>query len=101
MKRYSEADKAWLVQEWEQSGKTKWAFAKELGLPYQTFSRWTRQAAEGGHGFVEVSGKLEEEGAGQGERTGCALVVEHGFFRVHLPAGVTARDLAVVVQALR
>jgi hypothetical protein len=35
MKRHSEADKAWLVQEWEQSGKSKWAFAKELGLHYQ------------------------------------------------------------------
>jgi transposase-like protein len=100
MKRYSEADKAWLVQEWEESGKSKWAFAKDLGLPYQTFSRWTR-LPEDSQGFVEVSGKLEEASAEPGERTGCALVVEHGSFRVHLPAGVTLQDLAVVVQALR
>jgi transposase-like protein len=99
MKRYSETDKAWLVQEWEASGKSKWAFAKELGLPYQTFSRWTRPP-ERSQGFVEVSGKLEEAAAEPGGRTGCALVVESGSFRVHLPAGVTARDLAVVVQAL-
>jgi transposase-like protein len=99
MKRYSEADKAWLIQEWEQSGKSKWAFAKELGLPYQTFNRWTRPPA-GGQGFVEVSGKLEEGTAEAGERTGCALAVERGSFRIHFPAGATARDLAVAVQAL-
>jgi transposase-like protein len=65
MKRYSEEDKAWLVGEWAQSGKTKWGFAKELGLPYQTFSKWTRQPAEA-QGFVEVSGKLEEKGRARG-----------------------------------
>ncbi|MDR3122871.1 MAG: hypothetical protein LBU16_03720 [Treponema sp.] len=98
MKRYNEADKAWLVQEWEQSGKTKWAFAKELGLPYQTFSRWTRPPEEA-PGFVEVSGKLEA--AEQSGRTGCVLAVEQGPIRVHIPAGATAKDLAVAIQALR
>jgi transposase-like protein len=97
MKRYSEEDKAWLAQEWEASGKSKWAFARELGLCYQTFSKWTREP-KGGQNFVEVGGTLKEQ---EGQRTGCALVVEHGTFRVHLPAGITPQDLAVVVQALR
>jgi transposase-like protein len=98
MKRYSEEDKTRLVEEWEQSGKTKWAFAKELGLPYQTFSRWMRPPEET-RGFVEVSGKLEE--AEQGGRTGCVLVAEQGSIRVHIPVGATAEDLSVVVRALR
>jgi hypothetical protein len=92
MQRYSETDKAWLVQEWEQSGKSKWAFAKELGLPYQTFRRWTLPPEGADQGFVEVSGKLAEGTAEPGERTGCALVVERGLFRIHFPAGATARD---------
>jgi transposase len=100
MKRYSEADKAWLVEEWEKSGKSKWAFVKELGLNYQTFSNWT-QKPEGAQGFVEAISNLEAVEEGEDERTRCALVVEHGPFRVHLPAGVTPKDLAVVVQALR
>jgi hypothetical protein len=45
MKRYSEAHKAWFVQKWEASGKSKWAFARELGLYYQTFSKWTSEPA--------------------------------------------------------
>jgi transposase-like protein len=100
MKRYSKEDKAWFVQEWEKSGKSKWAFARELGLNYQTFSTWTREP-EDGQGFVEVGGKLEEEGAERRGRTGCALVVEQGYIRVRLPAGIRPQDLAVVVQALR
>jgi hypothetical protein len=98
MKRYSEADKAWLVQEWEAGGKSKWTFAGEPGLPYQTFSRWTLKP-EGEHNFVETGGKLDEARAEGEDRTGCALVVEHGAFRIHLPAGSTPQDLAVVVQA--
>jgi transposase-like protein len=100
MKRYSEEEKAWLVEEWTASGKTKWVFARELGLSYQTFSKWTK-GGEKEQNFVEVGMKLEEEGTEPGQRTGSALVVEHGAFRVHLPAGSTAQDLAVVVQALR
>jgi transposase-like protein len=100
MKRYSESDKAWLAQEWETSGKSRRAFARELGLCYQTFRKWTSEPAAG-QNFVEVGKKLEEEAAEPGQRTGCALVVEHGALRVHLPAGITPQDLAVVVQALR
>jgi transposase-like protein len=100
MKRYSKEDKAWLVEEWEASGKSKWAFVQELGLCYQTFRKWTREG-KGEQNFVEVGRKLEEPEAEQGERTGCALVVEQGCIRVRLPAGITPQDLAVVVQALR
>jgi hypothetical protein len=76
------------VQEWEASGKSKWAFARELGLPYQTFRKWT-SVREDGQNFVEVGMKVEEEGAGGGQRTGSALVVEQGNILVHLPAGIT------------
>jgi transposase-like protein len=100
MKRCSKEEKAWLVEEWEASGKSKWAFAQELGLCYQTFSKWTREP-DGEQNFVEIGKDLEAEGSEGEERTGCALVVEHGAFRIHLPAGSTPQDLAVVVQALR
>jgi transposase-like protein len=100
MKRYSEEEKAWLVGEWEQSEKSKWAFAREAGVAYQTFSRWT-SASEADVGFVEIGGNLTAEAKELGERAYCALIVEQGSIRVHLPAGHTAEDLAVVVRALR
>jgi hypothetical protein len=88
------------MQEWMASGKSKWAFARELGLHYQTFSKWTRKGG-GEQNFVEIGMKSEEEAPESGQRTGSALVVEQGSLRVHLPAGITPADLAVVVQALR
>ncbi|MDR1024210.1 MAG: hypothetical protein LBL56_00670 [Treponema sp.] len=100
MKRYSNEDKTWLVQEWEKSGKSKGAFARELGLNYQTFSTGPRQGVVG-LGFVEIGRKPAAGGVGRREGTSCALVVEQGCIRVHLPAGITPRDLAMVVQALR
>jgi transposase-like protein len=96
MKRYSEEARARLVGEWEQSGKSKWAFARDAGVSYPTFSAWTRAPGPEA-GFVEVSGSLAGEG---GERTEGALVVERGTIRVHLPAGFRAKDLAVVIRAM-
>jgi hypothetical protein len=104
MKRYSEEEKAWLVEEWEKSGKSRRAFAKEWDLNYQALSNWSRKPASAGgfvEGFVEVSGKLEEESPEQRPGSFCGMVIEHGSIRVRLPAGATRRDLELVVQALR
>jgi hypothetical protein len=73
-------------------------------LNYQALSAWSRKPASAGgfdEGFVEVSGKLEEESPEQGPGTFCGMVIEHGSIRVRLPAGATRRDLELVVQTLR
>jgi alpha-D-ribose 1-methylphosphonate 5-triphosphate synthase subunit PhnG len=87
MKRYNEEEKAWLVEEWERSGKSKWAFARDAEVSYPTFSAWTRVPGPEA-GFVEVSGNMA---GGGGERTEGALVVERGTIRVHLSAGFRAK----------
>jgi hypothetical protein len=78
--QYSEEDKAWLIEDWEKSLK------------------WT--GTGGAQGSFEAGGKLEDADQQQDLRIRCALVVEHGSVRILLPAGVTSRDLAVVVNAL-
>ena len=109
MKRYSVEERERLVEEWRQSGKSKWAFAKELGLSAQTLNNWTKKAEkEGKVQFVEVSAQLERE-ADQGRtgllgaRTFCAreVVVEQEDARVRLPQGATREDLALALEALR
>jgi hypothetical protein len=99
MKRYSEADKKWLIEEWEKSGKSKWAFAKDLGLNYQALNKWTRPPVPSA-GFVEVSKKLGDM-AEPPLKSVSGIIVEQGSIRVHLPEGVTYNDLTLVVQALR
>ena len=107
MKRYSREEREWLVEEWGQSGKSKWAFAKELGLSVQTLNNWTRQA-ETGSRLVEVSEKLGAEGesCGSGLPEDRALsarevAAELDGLRVRLPQGATRGDLALVFKALR
>lgn len=99
MKRYSEEDKKWFVQEWEKSGKSKWAFATELGLNYQALSKWAHKPVPAA-GFVEVGKKLENI-TELPLKTVSGILVEQGSIRIHLPAGFTHHDLALVVQALR
>jgi hypothetical protein len=69
-------------------------------LNYQTFSNWAQKAVPAG-GFIEVSGKLTGGGTEGESRTGYGIVVGSGPVKVHLPAGVTQADLALVVQVLR
>jgi transposase-like protein len=108
MKKYGGEEKAWFVEEWEKSGKSKRAFAQELGLNVQTFTNWTRKGTAG-QGFVELTGKPEQNGGNAGTAfvaTGEALisreiVVERGEIKIRLPVGVTRTELALAIQALR
>jgi transposase-like protein len=107
MQRHSEEEKAWLVEEWEQSGKTKGAFARELGLNVQTFTSWTRKRT-GEQGFVELAAPTEEGSCGTALVTaaeealiGRELRVERGDLAIRLPRGATRAELAAALQALR
>lgn len=107
MKKCGEEEKAWLVEEWEKSGKSKRAFAMELGLNVQTFTGWTRKGSER-QGFVELGEGPER----RGEKAGTALVavaetlmyretvVERGETRIRLPPGATQAELTLAVKAL-
>jgi len=39
---YSKEEKAMWLDDWRQSGKSAWAYAKENGLNLQTFKNWTK-----------------------------------------------------------
>jgi transposase-like protein len=106
--KYSKEEKEWLVEEWGKSGKSKCAFAKELGLNVQTLINWTK-GRETGHGFIEISGKIEKEAIDSEKVLISAgntpiireMVVERGDITIRLPLGVTQAELAFVIQALR
>jgi transposase-like protein len=39
MKQYSKEEKAKRLEDWKQSGKSQWAYAKENGISPQTFNK--------------------------------------------------------------
>jgi transposase-like protein len=94
MKQYSKEEKAKRLEEWRQSGKSPWVYAKENGIKPQTFNKWTKKKE--GSEFV-----LIPQAVGTGttaERK--EILIESGEIKIHLPAGTTAQELCAVVRIL-
>ena len=51
---FSNEEKTMWIEDWEQSGKSAWAYAKGNGLNPQTFSKWVKSGREAKSCFVEV-----------------------------------------------
>ena len=96
MKRFSSEEKAMWVEDWRQSGKNAWAYAKENGLIPQTFTSWTKpRKKEAKQIFVEVPKK-----AFQSPRHVQEIVIEKGEWRIHIPVGMGNEELRAVIEVL-
>jgi len=85
----------WL-EDWKQSGKKAWAYAKENGLIPQTFCSWVKKADEKTPaGFIEVPQQLIQPIAESRQ-----LVVETGDLKIHIPLTVCAAELQTIFAAL-
>ena len=93
--QYSSEEKAMWVEDWQQSGKSAWAYAKENGLHPQTFVKWTRAETASRPCFVEVPPRLiaPAEQASQ-------ITIEKGDVKIHIPLSEGCVELRKVMQAL-
>jgi transposase-like protein len=93
--KFSEEEKAMWLEDWKQSGKSAWAYAKANGLNPQTFVKWTRTEAEGKPCFVELplpampSAQCEPE-----------ILIEKGEVKIHIPLISGNRELRAVIEWL-
>ena len=77
---FSKEEKALWLEDWKQSGKSAWAYAKENGLCPQTFVKWTKPKTENASCFVEVPAailppvQLTQE-----------ILIEKGNVKIHIP----------------
>jgi len=96
MKRFSSEEKAMWLEDWRQSGKNAWAYAKENGLIPQTFTRWTKPIKkESKQIFVEVSKKtLSSPHHAQ------TILIEKGDFKIHIPLSIGSAGLRSVMEGL-
>jgi len=92
---YNEEEKAMWLEDWEQSGKKAWVYAKENGLIPQTFVGWAKKRARIKSGFVEI---LPQSMAAV---TQAEILIEKGDIKIHLPAGFKSRDLGLIIEGLR
>ena len=92
--RFSKEEKAMWLADWQHSGKSAWAYAKENGLVAQTFIRWTKEAPEPPQHFVEVAAQamplhhLPE------------MLIEKGDVKIHIPLSIGSGALRAVMEGL-
>ena len=53
---YSGEEKAKWLEEWKRSGKSAWAYAKEIDVKQQTFAKWVKKEKEGKGGLCRNLG---------------------------------------------
>jgi len=92
---YSKEEKAMWLEDWRQSGKSAWTYAKENGLIPQTFVTWAKKFAKEKSGFVEI--KQQER---KPRLNAPGIVIEKGDLKIHLPFGISSNDLSAVIESL-
>ncbi|MDR0312915.1 MAG: hypothetical protein LBI14_04900 [Treponema sp.] len=93
---FSEEEKAMRLEDWRQSGKSAWAYAKENGLVPQTFNNWVKQRKqETEHPLVEIPAGLLQSTRLAGE-----ILIEKGDMRIHIPLEPVIGELRKALSKL-
>lgn len=95
MKRISEEEKRMWLEDWQSSGKTAWAYAKENGLCPQTFVNWTRPETRTKFNFVEVPAGMITPPSSNHE-----IIIERGGTRIHIPMEPVLDELHKMLSKL-
>jgi len=93
--QYSKEEKAMWLEDWRQSGKKAWSYARENGLIPQTFVSWTKRIKEGETGLVEVPTQMVLPLQHEGE-----ILIEKGEVKIHIPLGIGGSELRAVMEGL-
>jgi len=97
----SKEEKAMWLEDWRQSGKSAWAYAKANGLNPQTFIRWTKTGTEAKPCFVEVpTPACAEDKALPGAQREPEVLIEKGEVKIHIPLISGGRELRAVIEWL-
>ena len=90
MKKYSTEEKTKIIEQWKESGKSRWTFAKEQGFSVKTLYKWTGVAKEPS-GFVELS-----RGNGLLPSSNREIILERGEMRIRIPLEISEREMNTV-----
>ena len=103
--RYSKEEKEMRVQDWTQSGKSAWAYAREHGLNQQTFIKWTKAKKESTGELPKTCFVELQPGAVFAERTNpisphAEILIEKGEVKIHIPLVLSRDALRAVMESL-
>jgi transposase-like protein len=96
MKRCSGEEKKMWLEDWKESGKSAWNYAKENGLNPQTFYKWARENTDVPQQFVEIKTQPLETAGHRPE-----ILIEKGDIKIRMPMGINLNELRAVIECLR
>jgi transposase-like protein len=92
----SKEEKAMWLEDWKQSGKGAWAYARENGLIPQTFKGWVNQEAKILSGFVEIPDRIKPR-----QDLHEIIIVEKGEIKIHIPLFVWTENSRSILEGLK
>jgi len=92
----SKEEKAMWLEDWSQSGKSAWSYAKENGLIPQTFCGWVKREAKRASGFVEIPVNKRPK-----QETSQEILIEKGEIKIHIPLPVWIEYPATIMEGLK
>ena len=92
---YSTEEKTMWLEDWRQSGKSAWAYAKANGLNTQTFVKWTKTKEETKACFVEIPMHVIPP-----DKTIPEILIEKGDVKIRIPLSVGREELRAVMEGL-
>jgi hypothetical protein len=96
MKKISKEEKELWLEDWRQSGKKAWTYARENGLVPQTFVSWTKPRDEKKKTpFVEVPAHVF-----QPARLIQEVLIEKGDIKIHIPLEPVLCELHTILARL-
>ena len=98
--KFSEEEKAMWLEDWRQSGKSAWAYAKENGLNQQTFTKWAKAATGTKPGFVEIPMPVLAPAINAPNKQEPEILIERGDVKIHIPAALGNSGLRAVIESL-
>jgi hypothetical protein len=96
MKHYSSEEKAMWLEDWQESGKSAWTYAKENGIFPQTFINWTKPRKESRESLVEVPRNIFRSVCQAPE-----ILIEKGELKIHIPLEPVLSELQNVMAGVR
>jgi transposase-like protein len=94
--KFSKEEKAMWLEDWKQSGKKAWTYAKENGLIPQTFCSWVKREEKKASGFVEIPIRKKPKPELPQE-----ILVEKGDIKIHIPMSVWIEYPSVIAEGLK
>jgi hypothetical protein len=92
---FSKEEKVLWLEDWRQSGKSAWTYAKENGLNPQTFIKWSKGETEAKTCFVQVQAQVSPTVSDIPE-----ILIEKGDVKIHIPLVARSVELKAIMEGL-